>query len=166
MTLSASLAIRLQVTQSEALDQSVRTDLINKLIEQAFADGTGADQANKAWSDSRTLADGASETLDLYGGLTDAFGATINFTKIKLLLIASRAANTTILSVGAAAAPLANLLGDAASDLLKIHPGGVHLTLAPQATAIGVTATSADGLKIANAAGAAATYDIFIVGTV
>lgn len=165
MTLAATISLRVQALQSSALDLSTVVDTLNQAFEQTFDDGAGANQANALWSDTRTLSSNTSETLDLYGALTNAFGATLNFTKVRAIIIRSRSANTTVLSVGAASAPLVGPLADA-TDLLTIRPGGIFMITAPDSTGIAVTNSSADGLKIANASGAAATYDIVIIGTV
>lgn len=165
MTLAATVSLRVQATQTSTLDLASVSNTVNQLFEQAFTDGTGANQANEVWSDTRSISSASNETLDLAASLTNAFGTTITFTKVRAIIIRSRSTNTTVLSVGAASAPLVGPLADA-SDLLTIRPGGIFVITAPDATGIAVTATSADGLKLANASGAAATYDIIIIGTV
>lgn len=49
------------------------------------------------------LAASASENLDLAGGLTDDFGATLTFTAIKEIIIHASSANTNNVLVGGAA---------------------------------------------------------------
>jgi hypothetical protein len=51
--------------------------------------GTGANQADKLWSDTRTLAASAVEDLDLAGVLVDALGVTATFARVKGLIIAA-----------------------------------------------------------------------------
>lgn len=128
-----------------------------------LANGTGADQANQVWSDTRTLTTGATETLDLNASLTNAIGESVTFTKVKLLMIRSRACTTT-LSVGAAAATQFVAYFGSATDVIKILPGGVLLLTSPDASGAAVAAGSTDSLKIANSAGASCDYDIVIVG--
>lgn len=166
MAVDASLSLRVRATQTSALDLSTVVDPINQLIEQAFANGTGADQANKVWSDRRTLADGASESLDLAGGLTDAFGAAITFTKIKGIVIKNRSTTQTLAVGGAASSQFINWVANS-SDIVNIPPGGFLALTAPGAAGFAVTAGTGDLLKIANgAAGQATDYDIYLIGTV
>ncbi|MFJ5638652.1 hypothetical protein [Streptomyces sp. NPDC093223] len=128
--------------------------------------GTGAGNADLVWSDRRTLAASASESLDLAGTLADAFGATINFARIKGLLIAASKDNANNVIVGAAASnQWATLLGTAGT--LTLRPGAFFAlgTDASDATAYAVTASTGDLLKIANSgAGTGVTYDIHIIG--
>ena len=164
MTLAATISLRVQALQSSALDLSTVVDTLNQAFEQTFDDGTGANQANALWSDTRSINSASNETLDLYGSLTNAFGATLNFTKVRTIIIRSRSTNTTVLSVGAASAPLVGPLVDA-TDLLTIRPGGIFEWACSDATAVPVTAGTADLLTIANSgAGTAVTYSIVVIG--
>ena len=131
-----------------------------------FTDGTGANQAKIAFADERTLAASANETLDLAGGLTDAFGNAITFTKIKAIMVQASAANTNdVLIGGAAATGFSSWVGDA-TDVVKVKPGGLFLIVAPDTNGYGVTAGTADLLKIANSAGSTGvTYKIVVIGT-
>ena len=163
-TLDATVSLRIRGTQTNALDLSSTVDTLNQLWEQAFANGTGINQANKVWADTRSINSASNETLDLAGSLVDAFGTTLTFTKVKGIFIRSRSTNTTALTVSAASAPIVGLFGDDTADTLLIQPGDIWMRIIPSAAGLAVTATSADGLKIANASGAAATYDIVIIG--
>ena len=128
-----------------------------------LANGTGADQANQVWTDTRTLTSGSTETLDLNASLTNAIGESVTFTKIKAILIRNKACTTT-LSVGAAATNQFVAIFGSATDLVKILPGGVFLITSPDSTGAAVAAGSTDNLKIANSAGASCDYDIVIIG--
>lgn len=130
-----------------------------------LADGVAADQANKIWSDTRTLAASATEDLDLAGALPDAFGSLITFARIKLLAIYAAVANTNDVLVGGASAnQFLSPFGDA-SDVVRVKPGGLFLLVAPGATAYPVTAGTGDKLKVANsAAGTPVDYDIILAG--
>jgi len=128
-----------------------------------FADGAGAGAAHMVYSAAaESIAASGSKTYDLNASLTDAFGTSIVATKLKALLIVADANNANDLLVGAAGSnPLAGIVGDAASDIIVVKPGGVLLLVAPQAAGYAVAAGSADVLKIANSSsGTAVVYDI------
>lgn len=150
-----------------ALDESTDLDLATSTIKHrdpqnlALTSGTGANQVNAVFSDERTLT-ATSETLDLYGGLTNALGTTLNFAKIKVLYIKNTHASSNLL-VGNASAPV--LLCSAANDIIIVPPGGVLLITAPASGGITVTNSSADGIKIDSGA-ATITYNIIIAGVV
>lgn len=127
-------------------------------------DGSGANQASRAWHDQRSLGASAAEELDLSGGLVDEFGYAIVFTAIKALMVRAAAGNTNDVVVGGASAYA--FLGPFAesADKLVLPPGGFVLLVHPDA---GWTVTSSPGdlLRIANGgAGTAVTYDIVLVG--
>jgi hypothetical protein len=130
-----------------------------------LANGTGASQADRMFSDTRTLGASANEDLDLAGSLVDAFGAVLTFVKVKALKIKASAANTNNVVVKPAAAT--GWLGpfNLAASSIAIPPGGEFMVLAPvNGWAVGAGAT--DLLNVANsAAGTSVTYDIVIVGT-
>lgn len=125
--------------------------------------GTGAGQADLVFSDQRTLASNANESLDLNGALTDVFGAAVNFVKVVAILVKASAANTNNVVVGGAAANGFYPMFGSATDTIKLPPGAGVLLFNDAGYA--VTAATADLLKIANsAAGSTVTYDIIIVG--
>jgi hypothetical protein len=128
-----------------------------------LAQGTSTSQADMVFSDTRTLATNTSESLDLAGGVANVFGVTQTFAKVKALRIKSAAANTTNLTVGNVTNGFVGPFG-VATGYLVIPPGGEILLTAPVAGWT-VTASTGDLLKVANAAGASADYDIDIVGT-
>jgi hypothetical protein len=130
-----------------------------------LASGTGLNQADRIFHDQRTLAASASEDLDLAGGLTDAFGATLTFARVKGLIIVAAAANTNNVVIGNATANAFVGPFGAATHTLAVRPGGVLALFAPDATAYAVTAGTGDLLKVLNSAGGTSvTYDLIIVG--
>lgn len=133
----------------------------------SITNGTGANQANMIFTDTRTLTASSSEDLDLAGGLTDAYGAAITFTKIKGIIVSASSNNTNNVIVGGdGSAAFVNWVGDA-TDTIVVRPGGTFALFAPDSTAYAVTATTGDILQIANSAGSTSvTYDIIILGTV
>lgn len=129
-----------------------------------LSDGTGAiDTADLVWSDRRSLAS-TTENLDLAGSLTDSFGATITFARIKMIAIHNR--NTSVghtLTVGGAASNAFPLFADT-TDKYAIGPDGVFLIWEPSAAAKAVTASTGDILKI-DAGSNTISYDIIIIGS-
>ena len=131
----------------------------------ALSTGPGANQGDVAYMGRRWLDASASESLDLAGGLVDAFGAAATFAQVKVLrLVADRANLNSVIVGGAAANAFAGPFGGA-THTLKVPPGGVLLLVAPGATAWAVTADTADILKIANGgAGSGVGYELEILG--
>ena len=148
---------------TSTFDSKTITAAFGFSIADSFASGTVVDTADLAWWDgSRSLA-ATSENLDLAGGLTDPFGNTLTFARIKGLYIKnnSTTAGETLKIGGHATA--AFLLFDDATDIYELGPDGIFLIWEPSATALPVTATTADLLKIDSGA-ATLTYDICIIG--
>lgn len=130
-----------------------------------FTDGTGANQAKTVFTDIRTLAASASENLDLAGGLVDAFGNTITFTKVKAILVQADPANTNNVVIGNAASN--GFVGPfgAGTHTLAIPPGGAAALIAPDVNGWTVTAGTGDLLKVLNSAGGTGVnYTITIIG--
>lgn len=148
------------------LDLSSVTDALARTWPFTFLNGVGADQANALWHDERTLGAGAAENLDLAGGLVDAFGAALTFTRIKAVLIRAATTNQTELEVTRPAngAPLFNAVGDG----VTLPPGAAFALVVPDASGVAVTAGTGDLLRIENmgSPGDSAVYDIILVGTV
>jgi hypothetical protein len=147
------------------------TDLQNvtAVLAQAFSvgltEGTGANQANQIFADTRTLSASASEDLDLAGALTNALGASVVFTKIKAIIISASAANTNNVVVGNTSANGFTGPFGGATHTIQVRPGGFAAFACADATAWAVAAGTGDLLKIANSAGATAvTYSIILIG--
>ena len=129
-----------------------------------FADGTAADQANTLWSDTRTLADGANEELDIHDGtISNNFGNPLTLTKLKGLYIRNNSADANLLIGGGATTPI-GIFSDAANDKLKLPPEGENLFIAPNVDGVDVTTNS--HIKIAHdgTGTATLTYDIIVIG--
>jgi len=139
---------------------------LNYTKNYSLTNGTGANQANIVFSDTRTLTASSTENLDLYGGLNDAFGAVINFTTIKGLMVVASAANTNDVIIGGDATnTFLSWVGvEAASVLVK--PGGTLFLMSPNAASYSVTTGTADLLMVTNSSsGTSVTYDIILIGT-
>lgn len=151
-------------------DYSVSQDLVTAhaltQLSRGFAlsNGTGVNQADKIWSDTRTLAASGTEDIDLAGVLTDIFGAALTFARIKIMMIAAWGANTNNVVVGNAATNGFITWVGGATHTVSVRPGGLLVVAAPDA-GYAVTASTGDLLHVINsAAGTSVTYDIVLVG--
>lgn len=148
---------------TSSTDLSSAIDSLIKTYTCALAPGTGDGQANMVWSDTVTLAASGTADIDFAASLTSSFGATLTFTKIKVLIVAAAAANTNNVLVSR---PASNglVLFSAAGDEVKVLPGGLFVLTAP-AAGITVTAATGDLLTFTNSAGTTGvTYDVIAIG--
>lgn len=118
--------------------------------------GTGNNQANTFWSDTRTVT-AAPETLTLTA-LTDKFGNAIAFTTIKVLVIYNKA------TVDAAKLNLSGNFITVQMGVAVVRPSGIVVMTSPLA-GFAVTVTTVDKITI-NPDTATITYDIAIIGAV
>lgn len=163
--LAARIALAISGEFSNILDIGSATYPVGFGPVYALTDGSGANQANKLFTDQRTLAASGTEDLDLNGTLVDAFGNTFSPTKIKALVVVADAANVNDVVVGGASANQAASFFGAATHSVKVKPGGMLVLVAPDATGYAITAGTADLLKIANSSsGSAVTYTIIVIG--
>jgi len=160
MALATSVALTIDARHTATHDFGSRVLPLLRQLSLAWASGTGADQADLVFGDQRSLAT-TNEALDLSGVLTDAFGASLLFARIKLLYVKHTGTTGTLTIGGAAANGWITWVSDP-TDKVVLQPGGVLLLIAPAATAYAVTAGTADQLKID--ASAAITYDIVLIG--
>ena len=130
------------------------------------ANGTGANQATNYISDTRTLAAGGSEALDLNAGVVDAFGNLVSFTRLIFLMVKAHPSNIADVQVGVSgAAPIASIFFNAGAAA-GVPPGGCIFWASRTATAYALVAGVSDVLTITNASGInACTYDIIAVGS-
>jgi hypothetical protein len=168
MALTTKVQLDVAAKQTGTLDLGSSAAQIAKTYSVSLADGTAAGQADRMFSDTRTLAASATEDLDLAGVLTDAFGATLTFAKVKAIIISAAAGNTNNVIVGGASATqFASWVG-AATHTVTLRPGATLALFAGAADDTGYVsaAGSTDLLKIANSgAGTSVSYDIVLVGT-
>ncbi|MER5213699.1 hypothetical protein ABT063_24785 [Streptomyces sp. NPDC002838] len=154
----------LDTVQTNPLDLVTGRAPVELLKEISLGSGTGASQADRLFTDRRTLAASASENLDLAGVLSDAFGAALTFAKLKAIVIVAASANTNNVNVSREATNGVPVFL-AAGDGIPVLPGGMFLWVAPGA-GVTVTAGTGDLLTVANsAAGTSVTYDVYLLGT-
>lgn len=163
-TLTTVLDVNLLATAVNALDLGNVSAPYTVNKRTKLASGTGASQADKLFTDTRTVTASGTDALDLAGSLTDSFGATITFVKLKLVLVRAAAGNTNACRVNRPASNGVPLFL-AASDGIDVLPGGTFLWVAPGAGAT-VTAATGDLLNIDNSSsGSSVTYDVVLIGT-
>lgn len=166
-TFSGALKMSVSGTLSKDVDIGSLSHNISYAQSYTLTNGTSANQANMMFTDTRTINASSSEDLDLAGGLTDPFGTSIVFTRIKGIIICANSGNTNNVVVGGDATSTFLTWVGAETDSVIVRPGGMICLMAPDATSYAVTATTGDLLKISNSgATTGVTYDIILLGTV
>jgi hypothetical protein len=173
MTIAAKLDLSLTVADAGAgTFGGVPSWNAQMALLQTLVNGTVAGQADLVYLSERTVAAAANDDIDLTGVLKGALGESVNLVHpVGIFIInapqsAAAAANTTNLTVGAASAnAYSGFVGAATHTVGPIRPGGAFLIFNPDVNALGtVVAGTGDILRVANSAGAPATYQIAILG--
>lgn len=156
--------IKATVTAQQTMTVGLIPIKANLAVEKSIslANGTAANQSDLLYQASRQLI-ATSEDLDLAGVLLDAFGSALTFIEVTGLYIENT--NTTpgaVLTVGGAAASGFISPFGAATDKIKVGPGGVLLLSSP-VDGYAVTAGTFDKLKV-DAGAATITYKLGILG--
>jgi hypothetical protein len=146
-----------------------RDSLALSIILANLTSGTGLNQANYQWHDTRTLTGGASETVTVTAPIAiDYIGRTLALTKIKALYIQNKSTTAgNILKIGGDGSTAAwNSFFDG-SDTAKciIQPGGCLLVCAPDLDGLACAAGTNAALKINNVGGSSLDYDIILIGS-
>lgn len=164
-TLTGSVTVTVDLTHKNVLDLTSVTDAIKKTYSTTFTSGTGANAAENVFHDQRTVTSSATDSLDLSGVLTNAYGTSLTFTKIKGLIVSAASGNTNDVHIQC---PASNGFVNwclAASDGVVVKPGGVFALVNPSSGGYAVTASTGDLLSIINSAGTTSViYDIIIFG--
>lgn len=165
--MSVSGTVKLDINLAEILDsgENRSNGIDHKLsLDLRFKTGTGSGQVDRIWSDRRTLASSGTDTLDLAGVLTDSYGSTITFSKIKLVYIKNRSSTDGVdLRAGPDATNGWVGMFIDASDRNRIAAGGCLLWYDPNGQSVGAGAT--DELWVQNDGSVSCDYDIIVVGT-
>tara|TARA_R110000868_G_scaffold111743_2_gene301431 strand:+ start:618 stop:1118 length:501 start_codon:yes stop_codon:yes gene_type:complete len=164
MTISAAINLNINVAQSGS--GTLATALSNTVVSESLSllNGTGLNQSNQTWSSAAQLGISATDSIDMAGVISDAFGALITFTSITAVAVIADAGNGDNIEIGGNANAFASFLGGG-TEIVKLPPGGSFLITAPSVTGFPVTAGTGDILDITNADGAAvANYKIVLVG--
>lgn len=132
----------------------------------AYTDGTGASKAQKIYFNSYSISGSGSQSLDLAGSLTNAFGSTITFANIKGLWIEHQTTTATgVLDINGVfvtqgtGSPLAGT-----TPKIQLRPG--YLLLLGGATSGGytVTNTTQDVLTLTNNDASSVTVRVCVFG--
>lgn len=163
MALSATIKASISASHTSVLDLGTATFPLSLLQSIALTDGTGANQADRIFTDTRTISASATDSLDLAGALTNAYG-TVTFARIKLLYVSADSGNTNNVNVTRPASNGVPFML-AAGDGYPVHPGCFSLQVWSGATAVPVTAGTGDLIDIVNSGGGSSvTYSIVIIG--
>ena len=166
MALTGYININVGLTETKTGDLGTASFPANKTYTWTLAaSGTGANQADLLFTDSRSVNAGANEDLDVNAILASAFGTTVTMVKLKALFVTAGATNTVNLTVGRGATTGVPWVSAVSSGVV-VRPGGVLCWAAPDLAGIGVVAATADVINVAAGAGSGAqSYDVVIVGT-
>ena len=164
-TFTGTLKLTLDAVFGESIDIGTLKHSIDYSKEYAITSGTGADQANQVFVDNRTISGSSTDSIDLAGSLSDAFGNTITFTTIKGIIIAAGANGDNLIVGGASTNAFVNWVSNS-TDEIVIKPSGLFAIYDPSAAGYAVTASTGDILEIENADASSATYDIVLIGEV
>lgn len=163
-SLVTQIVAKINATGAKALDLGTPVDPLSIDWTTLLSDGVAANQASQMWHDQRTLGASATEDLDLFGTLVNAFGVTMNFAKVKAIAIKAAAANTNNVNVTRPAANGVPIFL-AASDGIALTPGAWFIMVFPNLAGVAVTTGTGDLITITNSAGSTTvTYDVVIIG--
>jgi hypothetical protein len=160
MPINAQVLLSILSHESTSGDISQTLRVTPATYSLSLGDGTGANQAQVAWSDSRTLGSGADDTPNV-AGLSDDRGV-VAFTAVKLIYIRNTGAVAINLIGNGDWATGPQKLPDDSN--YEIPSGGCWLATNPTAAGWSVGA-SPKYLTIQNQSeSTAATYDIVLIG--
>ncbi len=163
-TFKGSVRLTVAGTLSSGIDIGSITHNINLAQTHRYTNGDAAGKANMMYIDHKIIPADDDVVLDLSGGLDDAFGDSILFTKIKGIIV--HAADTNVSPIGIGGNNFANWVNDT-SDIINVRPGGTFMLMCNDADAYQVVADSGDMLEMINFDGDnQAEYDIVLIGVV
>ena len=161
LTISASVGW----DTTNVLDLSTAHDKATLSYTDSLTDGTSADQCKMVWHDQGTIASGGSAAIDVAGSLTDAFGNSAVFTKIKGIMLLNKgvASGSSFTETSGENIITSTSTLTSASHAAPLEPGGVMLFTSPKVGGT-VTASSADTITLSRAGSSTVTYQIVIWG--
>ncbi len=167
MDLATNLTLAMNATGTKLVGTTTAKDPLVVNIVDELTDGTGTDKADQSWHDRRTLASTGTDAIYLYGVMGDAFGDTVNFTKIKMLLVslAGKAESGYELYIGGHARQWDSWqTTGSAGGKEKLQGGGVLAKWQPGTVGFPVTYLTDDVIRIENAGANSVAYDIVLIG--
>lgn len=165
-TLTTTAKASVQWAFTESLDLSTITNPGKLEYSLAMEDGTTNGTADKLWQDTRSLATGNNDDLDLTALTNTIYGSTVTISFAEVCGIFIKNNNTTAghdLTVGASGGNEWNVPFGATGDLIELPANGILLITNPLA-GWAVTNGSADLLRIGNSSGSTISYSIVIWG--
>jgi hypothetical protein len=160
-TVTSTLVVNFKSILANALGLASGQANLEAGINAAVPNGTGANQADRVFSDSAKSISAAFD-YDLSGSLLDAFGAAFVLARVKAIYVKAAEANTGNVIIGNDVASPALGFG-AITHTWAVPPGGVFFVYAPNATGWPITATTADILQFTPSAGTQ-VFDLVILG--
>jgi hypothetical protein len=165
---SANGTISLNAALNEVLSSGLRSGVVAHLLDLSalqtmrLSSGVAAGQIDLV-SSSKDIAILASSSLDVdvAGGLTDSYGATITMAKVKLLAVYN-AGTVAIRVKSTTGQPLAILNGT--TDAINLGPGAAFFYFDPVGVTVGAGTT--DRFTIVNvSASVASAHTLIVAGT-
>lgn len=166
MAVSANVSMSVSGSQTSTADLGDATYPYSKSFGASYSSGTGAGQVDRVYTKTTTLGASGTGDIDLAGSLTDVFGATITFARIKSVQVTAAAANTNNVQVTRPASNGVPIFM-AAGDGIALRPGAAFSWASgtADATGVAVTAGTGDLLTFTNSAGTTSvTYTVVITG--
>lgn len=159
----AEIDLRLDALQAVSADLGLKTMALRTVREVLqFRPGTAeVDQLDVMFSDTRTLAGGANESLDLSGVLSTPIGGTVTAAQAVMIFVRAAPDNTDDVRVSRPASNGVPLFL-AGGDGIAVQPGEWQLFASQKGWA--VDAGTGDLINIANPGADAADYDIVVFG--
>ncbi len=165
-TLRASIAVQHQNRTDADTAVAAAIDAHNRAIQVALTEGSGANQIETLWHDSRSCADGGTDDLDVLGNvIQNVFGEDLDFAALKAILVTNTHATSVLGILGAAANGIDTIL-DVSTTKLLVRPGGTSVLFAPDAAGYVITAATADifGISDETGGGGVVPYLITLAG--
>jgi hypothetical protein len=166
-TLASEIKASINWLFQEPLALTTVGDASQLSYDEQLASGTAVDQADRIWSDQRTVAGAANDDLDLTALTHTVFGSTLTVTlaKVKAILIVNTSTTSgDLLRVDSSVTNgFTGATGGSATSLLEIGADSSCL-LASKKDGWTVDGTH-KVLRVHNPTADAITYDIVILGT-
>jgi len=162
VTLNAQILLQILATENSSSDLSTTVRRTNVSESLTFTNGTGANQAEIVWSDSRTIGAGADDQLFLES-LDDGRG-TVGFSAIKLVYVKNTGTVSLTITGGDPLVWAAGPLGLEVGSTISVPAGGV-LMLTNASAAGWVVDGELEQIPLSNVSETvAAAYDIILIG--
>ena len=159
-TFTGRLLILPQWTHSKTVGASTVAETFATLLDWTHTSGTGTNQMNVIISESVSLTNAESRTIDLAGGVTDSFGDVTTFTTVRFLCLVADEDNADPVIMGASGEDAwATWCGDT-NHTVTIRPGGILLLTAPDS---GYTIADSK-LKVSHGGAGTNSYLLYIGG--